>query len=149
MAYKDTCAKAALLPSLLLLSPASSSRLMTLLFVTASAFLRFSSGILFFSHVLSPHGSIVNSNFYRINLLSKWRMFTYTSRTSACKVALDPNAGDGESISYLTIFEFALTCDCARTSLSGLLPFKSSKLFFLPLLFSFFLFLRLRSSFFS
>jgi hypothetical protein len=58
------------LPSLLFLSPASSSRLMTLGFVTASALDDFSTCILSSTHVLSPHPSIVNSVFSKINLLA-------------------------------------------------------------------------------
>ena len=58
------------LPSLLFLSPTSSSRLMTLRFVTAGALDDFSTGILASTHVLSPHPSIVNSAFPKINLLA-------------------------------------------------------------------------------
>jgi hypothetical protein len=58
------------LPSLLFLSTASSSRLMTLRFVTAGALDDFSTGILSSTHVLSPHPSIVYSAFPKINLLA-------------------------------------------------------------------------------
>jgi hypothetical protein len=68
--YKDELPKIASLPSLLFLSPTSSSRLMTLRFVTASALDDFSTGILSSTHVLSPHPSIVNSAFSQINLLA-------------------------------------------------------------------------------
>ena len=61
--------KTASLPSLLFFSPASSSRLMTLRFVTASALKDFSTGILLSAHVSSPHLSIVNRIFSRMNLL--------------------------------------------------------------------------------
>jgi hypothetical protein len=71
ISYKDDRAKAALLPSLLFLSPTSSSRLMTLLFVHASVGIHFSTAILFFTHVLSPHLSIANSLLPKINLLPK------------------------------------------------------------------------------
>jgi hypothetical protein len=57
------------LPSLLFLSPARSSRLMTLCFVTAGAVDGFSAGILFSTHVLSPHPSIIYSALSKINLL--------------------------------------------------------------------------------
>jgi hypothetical protein len=68
--YKDELPKIASLPSLLFLSPASSSRLMTLRFVTASALDDFSTCIPSSTHVLSPHPSIVNSVFSKINLLA-------------------------------------------------------------------------------
>jgi hypothetical protein len=57
------------LPSLLFLSPTSSSRLMTLRFITASALKDFSTGILLSTHVSSPHLSIANRIFSNINLL--------------------------------------------------------------------------------
>jgi hypothetical protein len=50
----------AFLSSLLFFSSTSSSRLMSLRFVTMSALLGFSAGILFSTHVLSPNLSIVN-----------------------------------------------------------------------------------------
>jgi len=61
MAYKDEGRKAAFLPSLLLLSAASSSSLMTLRSITPGTLDGFSAGILVSAHVLSPHLSIVNS----------------------------------------------------------------------------------------
>jgi len=67
--YKDELAKVAFLPSLLFLSTSSSSRLMTLRFVTARAIDGFSTAILSTTHVLSPHIPIVNSILSKINLL--------------------------------------------------------------------------------
>jgi hypothetical protein len=57
------------LPSLLFFSTTSSSRLMTLRFMTASALLGLSTGILFSAHLLSSHLSTVNSVFLEINML--------------------------------------------------------------------------------
>jgi len=57
----------AFLPSLLLLSPTSSSRLMTLRFMTASALRGLSTGILFSTRFLSPHLSTDNNVFSNIN----------------------------------------------------------------------------------
>jgi len=59
--------KVVFLPSLLFLSPTSSSRLMTLLFVH----IHFSTEILFSTRVPSPHLSIANGVLSKINLFSK------------------------------------------------------------------------------